>query len=318
MTWLCRLCEKMQGMEDIAINGMSHGSTRILRWPGARKAAFLLMFDDNAPTMVTNVIPELIRREMTGTFYINPGNQPYILQHHFWEHPLPGIEYANHTFSHVGAWDEKQLDEEIQKCQEVIFQCYPARSVPRLVSFGRPGGVPWTIDPDAEARVFAKHNLIERPPYKGYPFQFSSNDEILSLVDSALESGTMEYVAYHGIGGDWHPTPTEWFLALLDKLDQHREDIWITDPISWHKYSFEREGAHVFLLCTTPDKFFLRLDIVKDSTFYDMPLTLETRVPKGWAQCEVCSNGRIFSVKADAGMIRYEATAGDIQISLIA
>lgn len=51
--------------------------TKTLQWPGGKRAAFLLAFDDNAPTHLDVVIPELEKRRMAGTFYIIPGAERY-------------------------------------------------------------------------------------------------------------------------------------------------------------------------------------------------------------------------------------------------
>jgi hypothetical protein len=62
------------------------------------------------------------------------------------------------------------LDEELALCSDVINQCFPDRKQPRLVSFGQPGGVPWTITVDEKNQLLKKYNLVERPPFFGYPF----------------------------------------------------------------------------------------------------------------------------------------------------
>jgi len=38
-------------------------------------------------------------------------------------------------------------------------------------------------------------------------------------------------------------TPMKLFVALLDKLATFRNKLWVTDPISWHKYVVEREAT---------------------------------------------------------------------------
>ncbi len=194
-------------MSPSAAIGPSPGDTRILKWPDGKKAVFQLQFDDNSPTQLRRAIPELCRRRMVGTIYVNPANEPWKTDEESWLHPAPGIEYANHTYSHVGATSFAQLDDELARCGEVIARCYPERPWPRLLSFGQPGGVPWTVTPAEVERALAEHHLINRPQFKGYPFQFQDGlGEILALVDTALANGGMEYYVFHGVGGDWHST----------------------------------------------------------------------------------------------------------------
>lgn len=301
-----------------AAAGSSPGDTRITRWPDGRTASFQLQFDDNSPTQMQRAIPELVRRGMAGTIYVNPANEPWKTLEDQWLHPAPGIEYANHTYSHVGATSFEQLDDELSRCGEVIARCYPERPWPRLLSFGRPGGVPWTVTPGEVERALAKHHLVNRPPFKGYPFQFQSGvEEILALVDAALASGGMEYYVFHGVGGDWHSTPWEWFIALLDRLDAHRRDLWITDPVSCHQYETERDSATLAARADEDGALRISLSCPLDPRFYDLPLTLETAVPPGWRQALVKQGALTRREPVRDGGIVYRAIpdAGDITIS---
>src|SRR5438309_8972710 len=66
------------------------GATTVLKWKDGKKAVFLLMFDDSAPSAVKTVIPELKKRGMTGTFYVVPGGGPFMAAKKAWETELPG------------------------------------------------------------------------------------------------------------------------------------------------------------------------------------------------------------------------------------
>src|SRR5687768_13851407 len=50
------------------------GDTQVLKWKDGRKAVFMLAFDDGAPTQLQNVVPELQKRRIPGTFYLVTGN----------------------------------------------------------------------------------------------------------------------------------------------------------------------------------------------------------------------------------------------------
>lgn len=300
-----------------AATGSSPGDTRIARWPDGRTAAFQLQFDDNSPTQVDRAIPELVRRGMAGTIYVNPANEPWKTREDLWLHPAPGIEYANHTYSHVGATSFAQLDDELARCGEVIARCYPERPWPRLLSFGQPGGVPWTVTPEEVDRALVRHHLINRPPFKGYPFQFQGGlEEILALVDTALASGGMEYYVFHGVGGDWHSTPWEWFIALLDKLDAHRSEIWITDPVSCHQYETERDSASLAVRAGDNNAFRISLSCPCDPRFYNLPLTLQTAAPPGWRQARVRQGAKTRLASVRDGWITYAAIPGGEEITI--
>ena len=102
---------------------------------------------------------------------------------------------------------------------------------------------------------------------------------MIQVVERALAQGEMGHLDFHGVGGDWIVTPKDAFLALLDKLEACRDQLWITDPISWHQYLTERKSLRVEALSADGRQVRLRLSYDADPAFYDLPLTLATRVP---------------------------------------
>jgi hypothetical protein len=194
--------------------------------------------------------------------------------------------------------------------------CYPDRKQPRLISFGQPGGVPWTISVQEKNTLLAKYHLIERPPFKGYPFQFKTLDEQLALVDKALAKGDMEYLAFHGVGGDWLVTPMDMYMAILDKLQANQDKIWITDPVSWHQYVTERTGAEVKTLSSTKDQITVQLTSPADPDFYDLPLTLTTTVPANWSEVAIQQGSTESKATVKDGLVQYAAVPGTEPISI--
>ena len=132
------------------------------------------------------------------------------------ELPGPGIVYANQTFTHKGATTAEQLDEELAKCNEGVAKCYPGLNQLRLISFGKPGGVPWTVSKEELSAALAKYHLIDRPPFKGYPITIKTTETMLALVDAAPAKGQMEYNVFHGVGGyGWNNFRPPFFSAPL-------------------------------------------------------------------------------------------------------
>lgn len=295
------------------MSNLATGSSSVCQWADGKDAVFLLEFDDSAPSHLRRAIPEIIKRGLVGTFYINPGNAPYQSLLEEWRHPGPGIEYANHTHTHIGATSQAQLQEELAPCEAEINRCYPHRKPRRLVSFGKPGGVPWTISPAETKEVLDRFLLIERPPFKGYPFNIKSLDEILGLVDTALATGGMEHHDFHGVEEDWHTTPMEWYVTLLDKLVLNRDRIWVTDPISWHQYVVEREATQ---LTTARDGqgLSVTLSCTADAELYNLPLTVKTEVPAEWETCEIRQGSRKTQAHPQGGTVKYSALPGPERI----
>jgi len=297
------------------------GATHIAKWKGDKQAAFLLMFDDSAPSHVKNVVPQLKKRGLVGTFYVNPGKGGWPAFREAWEKEFPaaGMVYANHTMTHKGARDAADLEQEIVQCNEVILRVFPGRN-PRLISFGIPG-VPqgaWNVTNDELSQVLAKHHLVLRPPFDGHGAMIHAKtaDDMMRLADRALAQGSLEYIIYHGVGGDWIVTPLPEFTAFLDKLAAKRDQLWITDPVSAHKYETERSTAAVRTLETGQKQVRVAVTTKADPQLYDLPLTLITPVPAAWKTCTIAQGGGTATVPVSAGLVRYEALPGGDPVTI--
>ncbi|WAC20604.1 polysaccharide deacetylase family protein [Luteolibacter sp. SL250] len=300
--------------------GAEVGETQVLKWKDGKKAVFLLAFDDSCPTHLTNVIPELEKRSIVGNFYIVPGKGTLPPKKAQWDKVVssPVVALQNHTFTHVGATDVAQLDEEFAKANEAIKAFTPGKKWPRLIGYGQPGGVPWKVSKEEVATLLAKHHLVERPPFWGPPIHQKSAEECVATIDKALASGEMGHLDMHGVGGDWLVTPVEWFTAILDKLDAERENLWVADVVHYIQYKKERESAEVKVLQTVPRGIRLTLTTKEDPAFYDLPLTLETTVPADWKACTVKQGELEKTVAVKDGLVRYDAVPGAGEIRLLA
>jgi peptidoglycan/xylan/chitin deacetylase (PgdA/CDA1 family) len=311
------------GQTAWAADAAAPGATRVARWPDDKPAAFMLLFDDSVPSDVKNAIPEMKKRGLIGTFYINPGCGHYQGLKDDWEKTIPaeGMEYGNHTWDHMGATSAEMLDEELAKCNEVIFRLTSGPK-PRLVSFGRPGvdkGA-WTVTEAEVTAALAKHHLVERPTFNdhGAAIFLKKADDYVKQVDQALAKGEAGYVIFHGVGGDWITCPLADFVALCDKLVAERDRLWIASTIAVHKYQTERDGATVTVDKADAAQIAISLAVKTDPALYDAPLTLVTQVPAGWTRCTI-AQGANPPVEATAvgGSLRYavKPTAGAITIS---
>ncbi len=266
------------GAQGVAPGPNKPMSTEILKWKDGKKGVFFLCFDDSAPTFIETVIPELQRRKIPATFYNIPASDWHRKNQAFWVHPLPGIEYGNHTYNHKGIASQEELEHELKIAGEVIAKCFPDRPQNRLISFAKPGGVPWSLSPEATTQVLNRFHLVRRPKFQGYHMPVKTAEELCALPAKALVEGTMEHVDFHGVGGDWLSTPAEVFLALLDALDANREELWITDPISWHQYEVERDSTKIQVTESTSTRQRIQLQTALDTDLYNLPLTRKTHI----------------------------------------
>ena len=299
------------------INGQERvgtvGETQILPWKDGKKACFLLAFDDSAPSQLKNVVPELEKRKIVGTFYLVTGNSLYANLKSKWEEAAksPCIVVANHTFTHKGVNNAEELEPEMAKCNEVLYALHPERKQPYLLAFGKPGGVPWIVAKDAFQEALIKHHLVDRPPFAGPPIHYKSIEAVIAVVDQAIAKGEMGHLDFHGVGGDWLVTPVEWFTALLDKLEAERDKLWITDAASWHKYVKEREMTEVKLVESNKDEIRVMPTGKTDPSLYDEPLTLRTKVPSDWKVCLISQGSTKESAPVREGAVQYSAIVGE-------
>jgi len=138
-----------------------------------------------------------------------------------------------------------------------------AKQARRARSFCIPGGVPWLLTPAQTRGLMEKYHLIHRPRTRNYRADTMSAEELLGAPDRALAAGSgigqpdgtpadpeqlpaqpldrpfppaihlPGYLMFHGVGGDWISTDKDLFLRLLDRLVAMRDQLWVTDPVSW-------------------------------------------------------------------------------------
>ena len=91
------------GLNAMAAGEPDLGATRVAKWRGDQAAAFVLMFDDSWPSHFQVAVPALAERQMTATFYINPGKGEYKAFSNEWEKVVwrQGVVYGNHTYAWV-------------------------------------------------------------------------------------------------------------------------------------------------------------------------------------------------------------------------
>jgi peptidoglycan/xylan/chitin deacetylase (PgdA/CDA1 family) len=290
------------------------GATRIAKWKGDKTAAFMLQFDDSAQSQVKLAVPELVKRDMVGTFYVNAGSGQYAALREDWEKKLPalGMEIANHTFTHKGAADIADLEDELAKNNEAIYRVVSGGK-PKLVSFGIPGVAAgkWNITKAQLGEELPKFHLIERPSVDGH-FAFihlKTADEMFKLAQQAIDTGGMQYVLFHGVGGDWLTFPLPDFISLLDKLAAVHDKLWIAGTIAIHQYETERDGGSV-QASMGAKQITVKLSAKADPAFYDQALTLVTRVPSSWKKCHIVQGATSSTVVVAQGAITYDAVPG--------
>ncbi len=294
---------------------------RIAKWKDDKPAAFMLLFDDSMTSHVKYVVPELLKRKMIGTFYVNPGGGGWAVQRKAWEKDLPaaGMVYANHTLTHKGVRDVAQAHEEIGQCNDAIHRVMGHRK-PTLVSFGTPGVAAgaWNLTPQQQAEVLKKHQLIQRPDVNGRfaAIHLKTTADMIAIVDGALKKGSLDFVAFHGVGGEWLKIELPAFIELIDHLAAQRNKLWITDPISAHQYETQLATAKVVVIRRDAKQVDLKLTTDADVELYDQPMTLVVQVPTAWKSCTAVQGSNRQRLKPEKGVVLVDAVPDGTPIEI--
>lgn len=314
------------------MNKLQIGETRICKWKDNKVAAFSVGGDDSLRSQLYFAIPEMDKRGIHGTWWVNPGrggssnlkNQDdawancWIACYEDWKAAAArGHDFANHTLHHLGATSYAQAEEEISQTAQAIWEANPGQ---RLQLFLRGGGTRWTISEKELGEILDRYDCVqgrgggtEDPTWEVNP----SAGTLRGYVDSAILEGSWHYVAFHGIGPqcEWGgPVDGSAFIALLDYLVEKRQILWIGTNTQVHKYIEERSTTSISLLEATGDRIRLRLYPVKDPRLYDYPLTLITRIPADWGNATVVRDSAVLPSIASQGTVQFDAAPGGEEI----
>lgn len=294
------------------------GTTEVMKWKDGKRAVFFLAFDDSCPSHLTNAIPELEKRNLVGTFYINAANGPYTGKRAEWLKAAksPAVVIGNHTYAHKGVKSVEELEVEVDKANDVIREITTGEW-PRIVSFARPGGVPWEVTAEQAEPVYVKRNLVQRPPFAGPPIAVKTNEEMMKYIATTVEKGQMGHFDFHGVGGDWLVVSMDWFVPMLDELVRRSDELWVTDHATYVRYTGARDAAKVDVQSANDSEIKLSVKWDVDAKLYDHPLTLRTQVPAEWGQCEIKQGGVVKQVPVKDSAVMYEAGQGDVVLRRI-
>jgi peptidoglycan/xylan/chitin deacetylase (PgdA/CDA1 family) len=269
-----------------------HGEPTVTQYKDGKDAAFTMQFDDSMETQADFAIPEMNKRGLTGSFFINPATERYARRRETWEVlcTKSGHELACHTMHHTGAADMEEADWEIGECARIIWKLQPG--VSRLRPFMRGGGTTWGPSREDIAGLMDKYYLYRAPRRFGVSSEEEGRGNPVRQAQKALDEGTWELVGFHGVGGQWISCTEEEFIRLLDFLVEHRDRLWTGTTSEVYKYVQERDAvSKVELADATEEGFSVSIECdpaqvkLYDLTFaelYDMPLTVRVPVPDTW------------------------------------
>ena len=299
---------------------MKVGEARVAKWKDDKTAVFLLMFDDGWPSHWQVAVPELLKRNMTATFYIVPNKGEFKKFEDKWkEVAAQGMTLGNHTWNHDGFQGLEDSQKEIGDTTKFLYDFVPGKN-PRLMSFALPGVKDYDYgEGNSLDKMLKANNLIDRGDFKGHGavYHWKTTEQMLALADKAIANQGMEYLVIHGverITPNWHyqdfwALKQDIFLPLLDGLAERRDrgDLWITDHISEYKYDQERAVATLDVLENSAKRIRLNLKTTTDPQLYDAPLTLVVGVPPTWKTCQIEQGDTKITATPKDGNLMFDA-----------
>lgn len=241
-------------------------------WPGGRKAAVSLAYDDAVPSQLDHAIPALDRYGLKGSFYLTLASDTLRTRKREWAAAARnGHELGNHTLFHACSaslpdrgWVVPHRNLDTTTIAQMVDQVRLANAMLAMLD-GRtertmtvPCGDTQASDGnyvDAVASEFVAIKLgqggviddMAAIDLAAVPVDVPAGvtgDQLIARVEQAARQGTMVNFTFHGIGGDHLAVSREAHEQLLRYLAAHPDDYWVAPFIDIMKYvASHRSGA---------------------------------------------------------------------------
>jgi len=228
----------------------SHAQAR--QWPGGKRAAVVLTYDDALPSDLDIAIPTLDRAGLKGTFFLI-GNALAPDQIERWRAAAAeGHELGNHTVRHACPQANyppaRKLD--TSEAYDVPMMLAEIRTMNTMLtaidgktphSFATPcgqhlaGGVDYLPALRAGGQVrytrsagWPGGKVLDPMDVPCHWFdEKATGADMIAAVESAERSGDLLVIGFHGVGGDYLKVSAEAHAQLVAYLKDHAETIWV-------------------------------------------------------------------------------------------
>lgn len=263
---------------------------RIAKWDDGRTAALSIRFDDSHPTHLSKAVPILREYGFRGTFMVNPGPaepgsrrvSEFDRHRAAWEAVAKqgDHELANHSAHHRGASGDEDMDAEIGRAAEVIWELTSGKS--KLTALNLGGGTRW------ETTRTLRHYLAKYHQFDASSGSLGMDDSyggrvaaFRRMLEQHIARGLWCRIHYHYLGDGLSSSEAN-FRAALDIAKEHQDELWIAGMADIHKYQAERGTAKLTLVQSTKRSLTFKLACTTDPNLYDQSLTLEIMSPPTW------------------------------------
>ena len=232
-------------------------------WPGRRRGAVSLSFDDGLPMQLTRGVPLLEERGLRGTFYLGPGGEDYAERLTPWTTAFEaGHEVGNHSIGHTCSrnfWSERapgpvglehlsleEMEADLTEAERRLQELFPTDSR----SFAYPcyqtdvgEGVTRQSYVPLVARLFIAGRGVGEYGFFNHPYNVDLHHlgaiaaermpgtEMVGLVERNVRHRNWAIFAFHSLDGGRLGVNEFDFIELLDHLQENADRIW-TAPVA--------------------------------------------------------------------------------------
>ena len=221
-------------------------------WNG-KKCAVVMTYDDALNVHLDHAIPQLDAAGMKGTFYISASFEGFRIRHDEWRKAAAhGHELGNHTLFHpchgsqpgrewvnrdydLSKYSIRRIMDEIRINQFILEQSdgKKVRSFAYTCGDMKAGSDSFMeLLPDLFNSARGVRSAMNTPGsidlynIDSYMINGQSGDELIRLVDEAMEGGKLLVFLFHGVGGEHNlDVSLEAHQELINYLKKHESDI---------------------------------------------------------------------------------------------
>jgi peptidoglycan/xylan/chitin deacetylase (PgdA/CDA1 family) len=226
-------------------------SAQKVTWPGNKKAAIVLTYDDALPSQLAIAVPQLKKAKLNATFFLTSDIDSISIPQ--WRLlSKKGFELGNHTVFHPCAGtDDNPVPSENYTVHQVIREievmdrflyaidgktkrtfAYPCAETAvggkdyvdslrkyTLVKYARAGG-----DSTAIVTDFSHVDPFRVPSYGLEGGE--SGAQLIAFVKKVQQIGGLGILMIHGVGGDYITISAEAHQQLIRYMETQRKNIW--------------------------------------------------------------------------------------------
>lgn len=303
----------------------------VARWPGDRKAAISLTFDDAMNTHLDQARSILKKHQLVGTFFVSTGRREWKDRKPEWQAlAAEGNELANHTVNHPCLleiiqphsqdYTPEMMEAEIRDAAADIAATTNSH---RGLTFAYPCGDMSFGKPAEQAKNEALYlTYVSRYAFGGRGYKSGEPQDpddmdvltipdlgvteakdsaaLIAMAQTAVDAGNWGVFCFHGVGGEWLSVTTDAMDGLAGHLQRHPE-IWTASFGDVLRYSLERKAAALDVRSNADGSVDIRLSWPMPQTTYDLPLTLRVELASTWHSATAIVDGKPIHAQIVSG-----------------